>query len=201
MAAKVLEKDASCAGVDLRERLESSRVAAHRPGPTARRSEASQDVLRSPTRRKPQTGEIALRINTLCFAAATLLIPAHAGAQAPAADHSQHHAAAQAGSETTAAANAGTTTGASAATAGADSAASIGPVQVAAKEDIKAGATVIDQKGGSVGTIESVSAEGAVIATGKARVQIPLGSFGKSASGLVIGMTKTELEAAAAKGG
>jgi hypothetical protein len=148
-----------------------------------------------------------LRIHTLCVAAAALLAPAYAGAQSPAVDHSQHQAAGQASGDAAATtAPTGTTAGANAtaaadSAAGANAASPIGPVQLAAKEDITAGATVIDQQGGSVGTIESVSAEGAVIATGKARVQIPLGSFGKSASGLVIGMTKIELEAAAAKGG
>jgi hypothetical protein len=136
--------------------------------------------------RAPSRREI-LRIRTLFIAAAAMTMPAAAGAQAPAADHTQHQAPAA---------------GASATDAGASTAAtaSVGPVEAATAADIKTGAAVMDQKGGSVGTIESVTAEGAVIATGKAKVQIPLGSFGKSSSGLVIGMTKTELEAAAAKG-
>jgi hypothetical protein len=120
-----------------------------------------------------------LRIKTLMIAAAALAAPVVANAQTPAEDHSQHQAGA---------------------TAAATAEANLGPVTLATKEEIKTGATVIDQKGGSVGTIESVTADGAVISTGAARVQIPLGSFGKSAKGLVIGMTKAELEAAG-KGG
>lgn len=63
--------------------------------------------------------------------------------------------------------------------------------------DIKAGDTVRDTAGGVVGKIESVDASGAVIATGKSRVQIPVTSFGKNQQGLVIAMTRAELDAAA----
>jgi hypothetical protein len=42
-----------------------------------------------------------------------------------------------------------------------------------------------------------VTAEGAVVSTGSTRAQIPLSGFGKTERGLVLGMTKTELEAAA----
>jgi preprotein translocase subunit YajC len=65
--------------------------------------------------------------------------------------------------------------------------------------DVKAGATVVDQQGGTVGTIESVDANGAVISTGKARVQIPVTSFAKNERGLVISLTKAQLEAEASK--
>lgn len=67
----------------------------------------------------------------------------------------------------------------------------------AAAADVQAGAEVRDTDGNVVGTIESVDANGAVIATGEARVQIPVSSFAKSDKGLVIAMTKAELEAAA----
>ncbi|MGE5722539.1 MAG: hypothetical protein ACM3YM_08765 [Sphingomonadales bacterium] len=122
-----------------------------------------------------------MRFSNQIFVAAALLLPsAMAGAQttAPAAD-AQAGAAAQADAQTT------TQTGA---------------ITLATKDDITAGAKVFDQKGGDVGTVESVSDTGAVISTGVARVQIPLNSFGKSDRGLVIAMTKTELEAAAHKG-
>ena len=65
--------------------------------------------------------------------------------------------------------------------------------------DVKAGVAVFDQKGGEVGKIESFSAKGAVVSTGKARAEIPLASLGKNDKGLVISMTKAELEAASAK--
>jgi hypothetical protein len=70
---------------------------------------------------------------------------------------------------------------------------------IATAADLKAGAAVYDEHGGSVGTVESADAKGAVIATGKARIRIPAGSIGKNDRGLVIAMTKTQLEAAAGK--
>ncbi|HEY9553820.1 hypothetical protein [Allosphingosinicella sp.] len=69
--------------------------------------------------------------------------------------------------------------------------------EVAAAADVKAGAEVRDTEGNLVGTIETVDANGAVIATGEARVQIPVTSFAKNDQGLVIAMSKAELEAAA----
>lgn len=75
--------------------------------------------------------------------------------------------------------------------------ASAGAVTQATAADIQAGAQVRDQAGAPVGTIESVSAEGAVVSTGTVRAQLPITSFGKDGQGLVIAMTKTQLEAAA----
>jgi hypothetical protein len=71
-------------------------------------------------------------------------------------------------------------------------------VTAATDADVKAGVPVFDAKGGVVGKVESVSAKGAVVSTGKARAEIPLSSFGKNDKGLVISMTKAELEASAA---
>jgi hypothetical protein len=71
-------------------------------------------------------------------------------------------------------------------------------VTAATEADFKAGVPVFDQKGGVVGKIEKVSAKGAVVSTGKARAEIPTASFGKNDKGLVMSMTKAELEAAAA---
>ena len=72
-------------------------------------------------------------------------------------------------------------------------------VTAATEADVKAGVPVFDQKGGVVGKIESVSAKGAVVSTGKARAEIPVNSFGKNDKGLVMSMTKAELETASAK--
>ena len=69
-------------------------------------------------------------------------------------------------------------------------------VSVASAADIRAGSPVLDPQGGTVGTIESVAADGAVVATGTARARIPLASFGKSDRGLVISVTRAQLEAA-----
>jgi hypothetical protein len=67
----------------------------------------------------------------------------------------------------------------------------------ATADDVKKGASVYDEKGGTVGTVESVSAKEAIVSTGKIRVPIPISSFAKNDKGLVISMTKAELEAKA----
>ncbi|WP_152663885.1 hypothetical protein [Sphingomonas sp. SRS2] len=61
------------------------------------------------------------------------------------------------------------------------------------------GMAVSDPAGGAVGTIESVTAEAAIVATGTHKVALPLTSFAKNDKGAVIGLTRTELDAAAAK--
>jgi len=77
-------------------------------------------------------------------------------------------------------------------------AAAVGATTLATPADVKAGVMVHDQTGAMVGTVESVDAKGAVVATGKSRVQIPVASFGKNDKGLVLGTTKAELDAQAA---
>ena len=69
----------------------------------------------------------------------------------------------------------------------------------ATSADVKAGASVFDQQGGTVGKVDSVDAEGVVISTGSVRAKIPLSSVGVGSKGLVIGATKAELEAEAKK--
>ena len=56
---------------------------------------------------------------------------------------------------------------------------------------------VVDPAGVMVVSVERVCAEGAVVATGESRVVIPANSFAKNDRGLVIAMTRTELDAAA----
>jgi preprotein translocase subunit YajC len=70
-------------------------------------------------------------------------------------------------------------------------------VTAATAADVRAGVAVVDTQGGAVGTIESVDAEGAVVATGNVRAKLPISSFGRNAQGLVISLTRAELEAAA----
>jgi hypothetical protein len=70
-------------------------------------------------------------------------------------------------------------------------------IKPATAAEVKKGVSVYDQKGGTVGTIESVDAKGAIVATGKVRVPIPVSSFAKNDKGLVISMTKAELDAQA----
>lgn len=72
-----------------------------------------------------------------------------------------------------------------------------GPTTVATAADVRAGVSVRDQTGGVVGTIESVDATGAVVATGTVRAKLPLTSFGRNNQGLVISLTRAQLEAAA----
>jgi hypothetical protein len=80
-----------------------------------------------------------------------------------------------------------------------DAQADTGEVKEATAADIKAGAQVYDPKGGAVGKVESVAADGVVVSTGSVRAKIPAKSLGKSDKGLVIAMTKSEFEAAAKK--
>lgn len=70
-------------------------------------------------------------------------------------------------------------------------------VTAATAADVKAGAPVFDSKGGVVGKVDSVSASGAVVSTGTVKASIPVASFGKNDKGLVVSMTKAEINAAA----
>ncbi len=79
----------------------------------------------------------------------------------------------------------------------ADAQAEAGPVTAATAADVQAGAAIRDQSGEPVGTIESVSGETAVVSTGAVRAEIPISSFGKDSQGLVLAMTRSQLEAAA----
>lgn len=60
---------------------------------------------------------------------------------------------------------------------------------------VTAGAAVFDTAGNQVGTIDSVSGANAVLSTGTVKASIPVASFGKGAKGLVVGITKADLEA------
>ena len=50
-----------------------------------------------------------------------------------------------------------------------------------------------------VGKVDSVKGEGAIVNTGKARAEIPLASFGKNDKGLVVSVTKADLNSKAKK--
>ena len=63
--------------------------------------------------------------------------------------------------------------------------------------DVKKGVDVYDKDGALVGKIDSVTGKDAVVSTGKTRASIAISSFAKNDKGLVLGMTKAELEAAA----
>ncbi|WP_420137514.1 hypothetical protein [Sphingomonas sp.] len=68
-----------------------------------------------------------------------------------------------------------------------------------AAADVTVGATVNDNTGAPVGTIESVSGGNAVLSTGTAKASIPVASFAKGPNGLIVGITKAELEAKVAQ--
>ena len=65
--------------------------------------------------------------------------------------------------------------------------------------DVREGSRVHDRQGGLVGTIESVNENGAVVSTGRVRARLPFSSFGKNGAGLVISLTRAQLEAEAAR--
>lgn len=65
--------------------------------------------------------------------------------------------------------------------------------------DVKVGASVYDQTGALVGKVDSVDANGAIVSTGESRAEIPLSSVGKNDKGLVITVTKSEIDAQAKK--
>ena len=67
----------------------------------------------------------------------------------------------------------------------------------AAAATVTTGAAVTDANGGAVGTIASVNGDIAVIDTGTVKASVPTSSFAKGDKGLLLGMTKVELEAAA----
>ena len=62
------------------------------------------------------------------------------------------------------------------------------------------GAKVYDSQGVELGTIEAVQADSVVLASGAAKVALPTSAIGTGAKGLTVGMTKAQLDAAAAQG-
>ena len=75
-----------------------------------------------------------------------------------------------------------------------------GQVTLATEADIKSGVSVYDEKGGLVGKVESVSPKGAIVDTGDAKAEIALSSFGKNDQGLVVSVTKADIDAKAKEG-
>jgi hypothetical protein len=72
-----------------------------------------------------------------------------------------------------------------------------GQATASTKVDVKAGASVFDSSGASVGKIEAVEGNHAVLNTGTVKVKIPLTSLATGDKGLTVGMTKADIEAAA----
>jgi hypothetical protein len=65
----------------------------------------------------------------------------------------------------------------------------------AKSSEVIAQAAVYDLTGQSVGTIETVDADGAVVMTAVGKVKIPLNAFGKNKLGLLVGLSKKDFEA------
>ena len=75
-----------------------------------------------------------------------------------------------------------------------DSADAPAPVTIS---DVTEGSAVRDTAGGLVGTVESVDETGAVVSTGRLRAKLPFSSFARNGAGLVISLTRAQLEAEA----
>ncbi len=73
------------------------------------------------------------------------------------------------------------------------------PASAPAPATLAAGATVLDTSGGTVGTIESVSGDFAVVATSKSKVRLPTTSFAMGPNGPIIALTAAQLDEAAAQ--
>ncbi|SFR78585.1 hypothetical protein [Sphingomonas jatrophae] len=67
----------------------------------------------------------------------------------------------------------------------------------AAPASVTVGAKVSDTKGGQVGTISAVNGNLATLDTGTNKVALPTSSFANGTDGLLIAMTKAEVDAAA----
>ena len=65
--------------------------------------------------------------------------------------------------------------------------------------DLAKGVAVNDPSGQTVGTIDSTTDSAVVLLVGKHRIEVPRNTIGKNEKGLVIGLTKAEIEAGAEK--
>jgi preprotein translocase subunit YajC len=83
--------------------------------------------------------------------------------------------------------------------AGTPAASAPGAGTTASTVTLAAGAKVLDTTGGTVGTIESVDGDFAVVATSKSKVRLPKSSFAMGPSGPVIAMTAAQLDDAVAQ--
>jgi hypothetical protein len=59
---------------------------------------------------------------------------------------------------------------------------------------VVAGAQLLDKAGVAIGTIESVAADGAVVATLTGKVKVPLEAFGINKKGLLVDLSKKEFD-------
>lgn len=81
----------------------------------------------------------------------------------------------------------------------ADASAGAATMPSTAAPALAAGAKVLDTAGGTVGTIQSIEGDFAVVATTKSRVRLPKSSFAMGPNGPVIAMTADQLDQAVAQ--
>lgn len=74
-----------------------------------------------------------------------------------------------------------------------------GAATAAPSGTLAAGAKVLDTSGGTVGSIDSIDGDYAVLATAKSKVRLPKTSFAMGPNGPVIAMTAAQIDAAAAQ--
>lgn len=72
------------------------------------------------------------------------------------------------------------------------------PAPAAAAVQVAAGATVYGPDGNEVGKVEKVEGGNAVINTGKNSAAVPVGAMGRNDKGLLVSMTRDQLDAAVA---
>jgi len=70
----------------------------------------------------------------------------------------------------------------------------LGPARPAAASELTSGATVNDNTGTAMATIDKVDADGVILSMGKSKVKIPADAFGRNKAGLLLDMTKTQFE-------
>jgi hypothetical protein len=64
--------------------------------------------------------------------------------------------------------------------------------------DLTPGTQVRDKRGTVIGTVESVEADGAIVASAAGKVKVPVEGFGINKKGLLLSLTKAEFDAAVA---
>lgn len=132
------------------------------------------------------------------FAAAAILLPVAALAQSAKGDQQSAQQPAAGATAQPADSNAVPAAGVQADTK-AQAGIGGGAAKAATKDDVKAGASVYDSKGNAIGKIDSIEGKNAVLNTGKVQVRVPLSSFAHNDKGLLFGMSKADIEAAANK--
>lgn len=75
----------------------------------------------------------------------------------------------------------------------------LGPARPAKVAELAAGATVNDNTGTAIATIDKVDPDGVVVSMGAAKVKIPTDAFGHNKAGLLLDVTKAQFEQIVAK--